>query len=70
MGEVIQLRDHQSRADRERAQKALEEHLNREAIAIANEAFPSIFAPTVGLVDYDPRKHWPSNYRADEKDPA
>lgn len=71
MGDVVEIRDYQSRAARERAHKALEEHLNREAIQIANEAFPSVFGfpgGGVGLVEYDPKTHWPSDYR--DKDPA
>lgn len=71
MGEGVQLRDFQSRAAIERAHKALEEHLAKEAVQIFNEAFPNIFGQPVAIpTDYDPKTHWPSNYRADEKDPA
>lgn len=81
MGDLVQLRDYQSRAAIERAHKALEEHLNREAIAIANEAFPSVFglASQESQADwrdgfcvrlYDPKTHWPSDYRPPEKDGA
>lgn len=53
--EVIQIRDYQSRRDRERALAELE----KQAIEIANVAFPSVF----GFADV-PRYHAP------EKDPA
>ena len=74
MGDVVEIRDYQSRAAIERAHKALEEHLNQQAIQIANEAFPSAsgFSETsMGihpLRPYDPKTHWPSDYR--DKDPA
>lgn len=40
--------------------------LNREAIQIANEAFPSVIIQP----EYTPMKFWPSDYRPPEKDPA
>lgn len=70
MGEVVLMRDYQSRAAIERAHKALEEHLNQQAIQIANEAFPSVFGFPAIPTDYDPTKQWPIIYRADDKDPA
>lgn len=65
---VYKIRDYQSKSAIERAHKALEEHLAHEANQIMNEA---LFGYPVAIpTDYDPSKHWPSNYRADEKDPA
>lgn len=50
--QLYQFRDYQSKSAIERAHKALEDHLNSEAIQIANIAFPSIIEPTPF---YDPR---------------
>lgn len=43
---VYNIRDYQSKSAIERSHKALEEHLNNEAIQIANIAFPYIIEPT------------------------
>lgn len=40
---IHNIRDYQSRQAIERAHKALEDHLHREAIQNANECFPSVF---------------------------
>ena len=58
--QILNFRDYQSKAAIERAHKALEDHLNREAISIANMAFPSVF----GFADP------PCEYLAPTQDPA
>lgn len=59
--EIIEFRDYQSKSAIERARKALEEHLNQQAVEVFNYAFPSVFG-FGGGVD--------SVYLAPEKDPA
>ena len=58
MGIVVEFRDYQSSEAKERARKALEDHLHRQAMELANEAFPSVFG-----IDAN-------HYHAPEKDGA
>lgn len=53
MAQIIQFRDYQSPAQRERARRALQKHLEAEAMQIANVAFPSIFGYRE---DHEPEK--------------
>ena len=58
MGIVVEFRDYQSPQAKERARKALEDHLHRQAMELANEAFPSVFG-----IDAN-------HYHASDRDPA
>lgn len=62
--QIYEIRDYQSKAAIERAHKALEEHLNQQAIEIANIAFPFVLGSDAGTVGFNPI------YLAPEKDPA
>lgn len=62
MGDLIQIRDYQSRRDRERALAELE----KQAIEIANVAFPSVF----GFADLTGQMIHGGVYLPSEKDPA
>lgn len=55
--QLYNIRDYQSKEAAEKAQQALEAHLKAQMVAIASQAFPSVF----GFAD---------EYTAPEKDPA